>query len=323
MAKSMIRRLSRHEEARHPNRDARPVEVAVALAVASQQAGGEPMRRVAVVATFLLVVLLPPPSALAQAQGPTVVSTHRLEFGASPGPFDLVQLVVDFAPGAETPPHVHGGSWQVTIVEGEILLRADGEETRFTAGEGFIETSGKRVQTVNASKAKTRLAMSVVLPKGAVLTTPVGTTTAAAPVMVSRHDREFRAPPRAFELVQVVQSFAPGAQTPVHSHGGHGQATVLFGDLEVRTQGQASRFSAGQGFSEDAGETVQVANVGSGNATMVMGVVLPKGKDLTISTATSGFAHTGAPATPLLVGVGFWLIAAGLLFRRNAASTTG
>ena len=179
------------------------------------------------------------------------------------------------------------------VLEGELELRAGGEETRFTAGQGFAEKAGQEMQVVNVGATKARMVVTFVLPSGTELTTPAGTSSAPAPTVVSRHQQSFTSHSGPFDLVQLVQDFAPGAQTPPHSHGGTGQVTVLEGEFELRTSGGTSRFRAGQGFTETANESMQLTNVATGAARMVVAFVLPKGAELTTARGAVEMAATG------------------------------
>jgi quercetin dioxygenase-like cupin family protein len=104
--------------------------------------------------------------------GPTVVYRTQFE-AANPAPtFDLVNLVLDFAPGVWTPVHSHGGQGMVTVLEGEVVHRpVGGEERRVVGGENFLESPGGPHAAGNVSGAKARVIFSVLLPKGAEVTT--------------------------------------------------------------------------------------------------------------------------------------------------------
>jgi quercetin dioxygenase-like cupin family protein len=48
---------------------------------------------------------------------------------------------VQFAEAAEVPEHSHEEQWEI-VVAGTVLLRLDGEQRRFEAGEGFFIPAG-------------------------------------------------------------------------------------------------------------------------------------------------------------------------------------
>ena len=41
------------------------------------------------------------------------------------GTYDIVQLELEFAPGAQTPRHRHGGPGIVTVLQGQLTFRTD------------------------------------------------------------------------------------------------------------------------------------------------------------------------------------------------------
>jgi quercetin dioxygenase-like cupin family protein len=63
-----------------------------------------------------------------------------------------------------------------------------------------------------------------------------------------------------FELVHLIQDFAPGSSTPVHTHGGQGLALVIDGELTQRMEGQPDKvYKAGETFIETPGVYFAVA----------------------------------------------------------------
>ena len=60
-------------------------------------------------------------------------------FAVQPAQFALTQVVLDFAPGAYIPSHVHGGPGLVTVTQGEIEFRTLRETVRRTAGGVFLD----------------------------------------------------------------------------------------------------------------------------------------------------------------------------------------
>lgn len=115
--------------------------------------------------------------------GPTTVYRNQTSVGSLNGEYDLVQLIVDFAPGAWTPSHTHGGPVLVTVVEGETTTRdGQGVENKIQVGQNFVETPGTYLEVGNAGSGNTRNAAGVLLPKGAqVTTTQSGVSTQNAP----------------------------------------------------------------------------------------------------------------------------------------------
>ncbi len=96
-------------------------------------------------------------------------------------PFDVVQAILDFAPGAATPFHTHPGIVMVTVVNGEITFNLEGVDKVYKAGESFVELPNQVGQARNAGTALARVMASYLLPQGAPLSTPhAGPMTPAA-----------------------------------------------------------------------------------------------------------------------------------------------
>src|SRR5262245_36596552 len=80
-------------------------------------------------------------------------------------PFDVVQAILDFAPGAATPYHTHSGIVMVTVVAGEITFNLEGVDTVYKAGESFVELPNQVGQARNAGTAPARVMASYLLPQ--------------------------------------------------------------------------------------------------------------------------------------------------------------
>jgi len=114
--------------------------------------------------------------------GPQVVYRTAMEVSNPPAVFDTINLVLDFAPGASTPLHSHGGQGIVTVLEGELVHRPEGgEERRLRPGESFLETPGHAHIAANESGANARVLFTALLPKGAQLTTVQSAPQSPAP----------------------------------------------------------------------------------------------------------------------------------------------
>ncbi len=115
--------------------------------------------------------------------GPTVLYQNRQAVTEPLGEFELVQLILDFAPGAWTPSHTHGGLLLVTVLDGELTVRdAQGTEQIYKAGESFLEHPGDFLEIGNAGEILAPVTVAALLPKGAKLTTvKEGISTDGAP----------------------------------------------------------------------------------------------------------------------------------------------
>ena len=75
-----------------------------------------------------LLLLVANSAALGQElpPGPTTVYRTSLPAQAIEGEFELINLILDFEPGAATPPHTHGGPGMVTVLTEEIVFGMEG-----------------------------------------------------------------------------------------------------------------------------------------------------------------------------------------------------
>ncbi len=105
--------------------------------------------------------------------GPTTVSQAAFPLTVKAGAYSLLNVVLDFAPGAGVPKHKHGGPVQVTVLEGEITLQQGGTEKTVKAGQSWTEQPGQVHAVVNKSSMTTRVLVNILLPKGAAATTLV------------------------------------------------------------------------------------------------------------------------------------------------------
>jgi quercetin dioxygenase-like cupin family protein len=87
-------------------------------------------------------------------------------------PYDVAQLVQDFAPGAATPFHTHPGIVLVTVLSGAITFNVNGGETVYKEGESFVEVPNQVAQARNAGSVPARVMASFLIAPGAPLSMP-------------------------------------------------------------------------------------------------------------------------------------------------------
>lgn len=63
--------------------------------------------------------------------------------------------------------HFHGGHVQVTVLSGEMTLTEKGAMRVVKSGESWTENPGDQHSVVNAGAVPARVAISMLLPKGA------------------------------------------------------------------------------------------------------------------------------------------------------------
>jgi len=134
------------------------------------------MKRLPLLSGILFVALLSLSIGLVSAQvqdlppGPVQQLRASYEVDDAPPEAQVVQIILDFEPGAFTPPHTHGGPGFVTVLEGEMTRRINGVDETFRAGEGWIEP-GVVHQAGNLTDTKATVLFVCLLPPGAQLTT--------------------------------------------------------------------------------------------------------------------------------------------------------
>ena len=237
------------------------------------------------------LLLIPQQPAVTRAQpsaqlppGPRTVHQSALEITTPPTPLDAVQLVLDFPPGAWTPPHSHGGDVLITVLAGTMTVRGSSGDRAYQTGETWIERPGDVHAAGNDGSVPARLLATFILAEGAPLTTVEQTGSAElppGPTTVTRSSLRLTDVPSALNLVQVQLDFAAGAWTPAHWHGGPLLVTVIEGEIAMRQQGTERTFKAGELWIEYPGVVHAAGNKTSGTATVVVTFLVPRGGRLT------------------------------------------
>ena len=112
---------------------------------------------IAVATAASLAALAADESSPAGNGGRTIVAESRFDVTNPAQQVQLVQLVVDFPPGAWTSWHKHGGQATNLVLEGEITLRHAGMEHPYRAGQAWTDSSGQVHAAGNAGPGKARL----------------------------------------------------------------------------------------------------------------------------------------------------------------------
>src|SRR5262249_38960161 len=95
-----------------------------------------------------------------------IVAASRFDVTSAPLQAEVVQLVVDFLPGAWTSWHTHGGQAINLVLEGEITLRHAGMKLPHRAGQAWTDSSGQVHAAGNTGPGKARLLTNFLLPAG-------------------------------------------------------------------------------------------------------------------------------------------------------------
>jgi quercetin dioxygenase-like cupin family protein len=235
----------------------------------------------------LVALALPFDAVAAQEIPPGPTTRHRLthEVANPPqGPADVVQLLLDFAPGSFTPPHTHSGPTFVMVLEGALTRRTEGKEETFQTGQGWLEP-GVVHAAGNTTDASARMLVTAVIPVGAPFTTIAATGATGevppGPRTVAMSRRPLSTPPNApYDLHHYILDFAPAAFTPAHTHGGPTYVTVLSGAFQRRADGVEETFRPGQTWAEP-GVPHAAGNRAQSPASMGVAFLVPRGQALT------------------------------------------
>lgn len=288
------------------------------------------MKRLAVLIMAVALLLLTVQAAFAQdlPPGPTVRYRSNFEAASLPAQFDAIQMVLDFAPGAWTPLHSHGAEVFITILEGEMTVRDQAGERVYRPGDTWIEHPGDVHQAGNVGDVKASVLVTFLLPKGAALTTAQQSQTTGdlppGPTKVYESRLEVNNSPAQLDVVQMVLGFAPGAWTPLHSHGGEVLITVLEGDMIVQSQGGETTYRPGDTWIEHAGDIHKAGNTTGAQASVAVTFLMPKGAQLTtvqepaapvLLPQTGGGSSRAGVVWIALIATG--LVAAGWFMRRK------
>ena len=256
------------------------------------------MRFVGLVASIVGAVAVLMPAAVALGQpGFTEVLEMRLQAAAPPAQPEILEVVLDFAPGAWTPLHTHGGPVYVTVIDGTITVRQDGSDTTFAAGDGWAELADEPHLAGNDTSTPVRVVATFVLPKGATPTTVAGSGASVelppGPTTFAQHRFEAPGLPAAMDVVHRVVEIAPGSRLPRHSHPGITVVTGLLGSATLTENGETQALNSGESWVEPAGFVHGGTITADGTVRLVIAHLVPRGAAHTVP------AGAPAPAAPL------------------------
>lgn len=260
-------------------------------------------RTLSVIAALLVPLLAYAASgaAVAAAPSPTVPFQDSYPITVQAGDYDLVYRVLDFAPGAGIPLMYHGGPTAIVVTEGEFTLRSDdgSERTLKPADTANLEAGMSHVM-LNTGTSSARILVMMLLPKGGAVTTIVDTATKMpGPTAPFKGSYPMTVAAGEYNLINNVLDFAPGAEVPLHFHGGSAVIVDLAGELTIRANGQDRTLTPGDLDTQAAGAQHQMINMGSSNGRALFGVLLPKGEKLTtlVEAQPLGMPSTGVGNT--------------------------
>jgi quercetin dioxygenase-like cupin family protein len=105
--------------------------------------------------------------------GPMATYQAKYPIAVKGGDYELLTVIMDFPPGAAVPRHFHGGYVQVIVLSGELTLTEKGASRMVKTGDSWTENIGDQHAVLNTGSVPTRVAVSILLPKGAEVTSIV------------------------------------------------------------------------------------------------------------------------------------------------------
>ncbi len=215
--------------------------------------------------------------------GPVVKYRNMLPGQSATASIDLIQSIIDFAPGATSVVHKHTSPNLATVLQGQLTVRIPSGDKQASAGEALVEPLNQSVQAVNTGSGEAMVAVAFAVPHGTKPTAPVaGQQPPATPnKTLYTFTLDSLSVSGGYGLIQQTLAFAPGSQTLKHTHGGPGVITVIQGQITLSRDGVEMTYSAGDSFTETPGQQLQAFNRGTTPLIVVATFVLPDGAQLT------------------------------------------
>jgi quercetin dioxygenase-like cupin family protein len=203
-----------------------------------------------------------------------IIAESRFDVTNAPQQAELVQLVVDFPPGAWTSWHTHGGQAINLVLEGEITLRHAGMEHPYRAGQAWTDSSGQVHAAGNTGSGKARLLTNFLLPRGAPQTTAVQESS-FEPTIVYAVSFPLAGLPAETQIVQRVVDLDPGSRTQ-GALAGVIANLVLAGEVTYKLGAEIKSYKAGEAWSAPAGTLVGEQNKSTETARLFTTSLLPR-----------------------------------------------
>jgi quercetin dioxygenase-like cupin family protein len=202
-----------------------------------------------------------------------VVAESRFSVTGASAQSKLVQLVVDFEPGAWTSLHTHGGQAINLVLEGEITLRQNGVDRPHRAGESWTDSSSQVHAAGNTSSGKARLLTNFLLSPGAPEITVIAESRFGPSIV---YEAKFDLPRLHAEadIVQQVVDIPPGWHAE-RNYGGFVAAVVIDGEVTYQVGGDRKQFRDGEAFSAPAGTRITEDNRSNRSARVFISQLLP------------------------------------------------
>jgi quercetin dioxygenase-like cupin family protein len=206
-----------------------------------------------------------------------ILAESRFTLTDAPVQAALVQLVVDFLPGAWTSVHMHGGQAINLVLEGEITLRHGSHDQPHQAGQAWTDEAGVVHAAGNTGSGKARLLTNFLLPEGAAQITAIQES-AFEPTVLYHARVPISALPAATEIVQQVVDLPPGARAR-RAYYGFVAALVVDGEVSVEIGAEQKRYKAGESWFAQTGTRMTSQNTSTGNTRVFMTYLLSTAGD--------------------------------------------
>ena len=204
----------------------------------------------------------------------TIIAESRFDVTNAVQQAELVQLVVDFSPGAWTSWHTHGGQAINLVLEGEITLRHPSMQHTYRAGEAWTDSTVQVHAAGNTGSGKARLLTNFLLPPGAPQTTAVQDSP-FEPTIVHAASFPLSALPAETQIVQQVLDLRTGWRTR-DALASFAANMTLAGEVTYRIGSELKVNKAGDAWSAPAGTSVEEANSSAATARVFRIYLLPK-----------------------------------------------
>jgi quercetin dioxygenase-like cupin family protein len=230
---------------------------------------------IAVATAASLAALAADESSPAGNGGRTIAAESRFDVTNPAQQVQLVQLVVDFPPGAWTSWHTHGGQAINLVLEGEMTLRHAGMEQGYRAGQAWTDSSTQVHAAGNSGAGKARLLTNFLLPQGAPDTIAVQESL-FEPTIVYAARFALPALPADAQIVQQVVDLGP-AWHAERALAGFIANIVLEGEVAYKIGPELKVYKPGEAWSAPAGTVVGEENKSAVSAWVFASYLLPRG----------------------------------------------
>jgi quercetin dioxygenase-like cupin family protein len=203
-----------------------------------------------------------------------VVAESRFSVTEASTPAQLVQLVVDFEPGAWTSLHTHGGQAINLVLEGEVTLRQDRVDRPHGTGQSWTDSTSQAHAAGNTASGRARLLTNFLLPAGAPEITVIEESRFGPSII---YEAKFDLPrlPAEADIVQQVVELPPGWRAERDCNG-FVTTMVIDGEITYRVSGHQKQYRAGEAFSAQARTRITEDNRSSRSARVFAAHLLPR-----------------------------------------------